>query len=199
MTFSFLLAAVLLTLSPGPDILYVLSLSLRDGAKKGVVLSLGLVSGILVHTTLLAFGFSTLIRDNTNLYNVIKYFGALYLLYLAYKTYRATATLKINNHKSQKKNKLQLYKRGFLMNVLNPKVTLFFLSLFPKFISPNNNMLYETYKLGLLFMAQAIIIFSTVAILASQLKNSINKPEFHQFIKWFQIVVLLGIGIFVIL
>ena len=118
---------------------------------------------------------------------------------MAFFSKRLKSSICVSANKQEIKRNFQLYKRVFLMNVLNPKVTLFFLAFFPKFIDPNGNTILETYKLGLLFMAQGILVFSSVAILAAQLKNTINKPTFHHFIKWFQIVVLLGIGIFVVL
>jgi len=199
MILSFLITAILLTLSPGPDILYVLSLSLKSGAKKGILLALGLVSGIIIHTSLLAFGFSAIINQNPIIFNSIKWLGAIYLFYLAFKTYQEESKISIDTTKNSNEPPIALIKRGFLMNVLNPKVTLFFLSFFPKFIETNQNTITATYKLGLIFMFQAFILFSIVAFLAEKLKYKIDNTSFNLFIKWFQIVVLIGIGIFVLL
>jgi threonine/homoserine/homoserine lactone efflux protein len=199
MIITFLITAILLTLSPGPDILYVLSLSLKSGAKKGMFLAFGLVTGIIIHTSLLAFGFSAIINQNPIIFNSIKWLGATYLFYLAFRTYQAESKINITTTKNSNESSISLIKRGFLMNVLNPKVTLFFLSFFPKFIETDQNTIIATYKLGFLFMFQAFIIFSIVAFLAEKLKHKIDNPSFHVFIKWFQIVVLIGIGIFVLL
>jgi len=201
MYISFLIAAILLTLSPGPDILYVLSVSLKNGAKKGVFLSLGLVSGIIIHTSLLAFGFSALIKATPVLFNTIKWLGAFYLFYIAFMTFKKTTKTIANETQESIKSQesIALVKQGFYMNILNPKVTLFFLSFFPKFIDTTKNTILETYKLGFIFMLQALIIFSLVAFSAARLTNYINNSSFDTFIKWFQIVVLLGIGIFVLL
>ena len=201
MYISFLIAAILLTLSPGPDILYVLSVSLKNGAKKGVFLSLGLVSGIIIHTSLLAFGFSALIKATPVLFNAIKWLGAFYLFYIAFMTFKKTTKTIANETQEPIKSQesIALVKQGFYMNILNPKVTLFFLSFFPKFIDTTKNTILETYKLGFIFMLQALIIFSLVAFSAARLTNYINNRSFDTFIKWFQIVVLLGIGIFVLL
>lgn len=195
---AFLITSILLTLTPGPDILLVLSLSLSKGAQKGILFVLGLISGIIIHTSLIAFGVSALIIANLILFNSIKILGALYLFYLAYKTYQSNDSLNLKKQDFDTNNSA-LLKRGFLMNVLNPKVTLFFLAFFPKFINPDSDIFFETYKLGFTFMLQAFIIFSTVAILAGKLSQNINNTAFNHFIKWFQIVILLGIGIFVLL
>lgn len=89
----FLTASILLTLAPGPDIIYVLVRSIAYGAKQGIVTALGLVSGIIVHTTLVAFGVSAVIKQSENLFLIIKIFGAVYLLYLAWQVYKSDAKI----------------------------------------------------------------------------------------------------------
>ena len=85
----FLTASILLTFSPGPDIIYVLVRSIAYGAKQGVATAFGLVSGIIIHTSLVAFGVSAIIRQSDTTFLIIKILGALYLLYLAYQVYRS--------------------------------------------------------------------------------------------------------------
>ncbi|WP_324721324.1 LysE family translocator [Salinimicrobium sp. HB62] len=197
----FLTASILLTLSPGPDIIYVLVQGMTNGKKHGIVTTLGLVSGIIIHTSLVAFGVSAVIKQSEALFLLIKILGAGYLFYLAWQVYRSDASIKIGAEISgSKKEMASLFKRGFLMNVLNPKVAIFFLAFFPGFLwEPEGNTVVQFYILGSLFMLQAFLIFSTVAILAGKISTYLNKHPYSGVIfKWLQVVVFVGIGIFIL-
>lgn len=197
----FLTASVLLTISPGPDIIYVLVQGMTNGKKYGVITTLGLVSGIIVHTSLVAFGISAVIKQSEVLFLIIKLIGAAYLLYLAYTVYKSDPQINVGlDAPVQKKDLLSLFKRGFLMNVLNPKVAIFFLAFFPGFLwEPQENTVYQFYLLGLLFMLQAFIIFSMVAILAGKISNYLQShPHSGMIFKWLQVVVFVGIAVFIL-
>lgn len=196
----FLLASIALTLSPGPDILYVLTQSISNGKKYGIATALGLVSGILVHTTLIALGVSAVIKESEIIFTVIKIFGACYLLWIAYQVYKAPASITLNTSAKPQKSILALVKQGFIMNVLNPKVTLFFLAFFPGFIDEKaGNVTQQIYVLGFLFMLQAFLIFATVSILADKLTGFIRQNEkFAVFLKWLQIIVFVGIAVLIL-
>ncbi|WP_196888365.1 LysE family translocator [Aureivirga sp. CE67] len=198
--FSFLTASILLTIMPGPDIIYVLIQSISNGKKYAISTAAGLVSGIIVHTTLIAFGVSALIKESEIIYTIIKFFGVFYLLYLAYKTYRASAVIDLNVKTNNNTSLLKLFRQGFIMNVLNPKVTIFFLALFPSFIDDSlGNVTVQIYVLGLVFMLQAFIIFSSMAVLADKLTSFLRENDKFQIIlKWLQIIVLVGISVFII-
>jgi threonine/homoserine/homoserine lactone efflux protein len=198
---AFLAAAVLLTLSPGPDIIYVLVQGMTNGKKHGIVTALGLVSGIIVHTSLVAFGISAIIKQSENLFLMIRLLGAAYLFYLAWKVYKSDTTITVKAPAAEQKKELTaLFKRGFLMNVLNPKVAIFFLAFFPGFLwDPQGNTVYQFYVLGFLFMLQAFLIFAAVAILAGKISVYLQKhPASGQIFKWVQVVVFVGIGIFIL-
>ena len=196
----FLTASILLTLSPGPDIIYVLVQGVTNGKKHGIVTALGLVSGIIIHTSLVAFGISAIIKQSEILFLVIKILGAGYLFYLARKVYQSDASITVNASEVKIKALSGLYKKGFLMNVLNPKVAIFFLAFFPGFLwEPEGNTVLQFYLLGFLFMLQALIIFSAVAILAGKVSNYLQKhPNSGVIFKWLQVVVFIGIGIFIL-
>lgn len=198
---SFLLASIALTLSPGPDILYVLTQSISNGKKFGIATAAGLVSGILVHNTLIALGVSAIIKQSELIFTVIKIVGACYLLWIAFQIYKAPASIDLNADSKPKKSLLSLFKQGFIMNVLNPKVTLFFLAFFPGFIDEKlGNVTQQIYFLGFLFMLQAFVIFSLVSILADKLTVFIrNNIAFSVFLKWFQIVVFVTIAVLVLI
>lgn len=190
---------MLLTIMPGPDIIYVLVQSVSNGKKYGIATSLGLVSGIIVHTSLVAFGVSAMIKQSENIFFIIKLFGALYLLYLAYMTYKSNEEVLLNT-KAEKKGLLKLFKQGFVMNVLNPKVSIFFLAFFPGFLySSSQSTITQFYVLGGLFMLQALLIFSMVAILSGNFATFFKThPKFNTNVKWFKILVFVGIAIFIL-
>lgn len=195
----FLLASVLLTLSPGPDILYVLSSSLRRGFSTGFFIALGLCSGLVIHTSLVGFGVATIIQQDVFWQWILKIFGAAYMLWLAYKIYRSDASIVLENQTIDLKSGRSFYLQGFLMNVLNPKVTLFFLAFLPQFIKSDAGPLFsQALLLGFLFFLQALIIFSLVAFFAGSLAGKIAQNQrFQLLIKYFQVVlfVLLAFGI----
>lgn len=190
---------MLLTIMPGPDIIYVLVQSVTNGKKYGIATSLGLVSGIIVHTTLVAFGVSAILKQSENIFFIVKLLGAIYLLYLAYKAFRSNEALFIDV-KAEKTGMLKLYKQGFIMNVLNPKVSIFFLAFFPGFLySETQNTIIQFYTLGILFMLQALLIFSGVALLSGSFTAYLKShSQFNSVIKWFKIVVFIGIAIFIL-
>ena len=176
----FLTASILLTLAPGPDILYLLTKSLSDGAKAGIILACGLVSGIVFHTMLVMLGVAALIKSSATALLMLKIFGAAYLLFLAFGAFKsARANKKISLTRSGSKVSAKaLYKRGVLMNVLNPKVLLFFLAFLPQFVDlSSNNAGLTIIFLGVTFAAQALIIFSVVAIFAGRVRNLILRKK----------------------
>ena len=176
----FLSASILLTLAPGPDNLYLLTKSLSSGAKCGVVLAAGLASGIIFHTFLVMIGVAALIQSSPVAFTVLKIFGAAYLLLLASKSFKAArAGKKISMQKSDSQNSfIKIYRRGVLMNVLNPKVLLFFLAFLPQFVnfsasSPSLQIIF----LGFTFAVQAFVIFSAMAICAGKVRNLILRQK----------------------
>ena len=197
----FLTASILLTFSPGPDIIYVLVRSMAYSYKQGIVTALGLVSGILVHTSLVAFGVSAVIKQSEDLFLFIKILGAAYLLYLAFQVYKSDPEIAFSSEGISNRSMFSLFKQGFIMNVLNPKVGIFFLAFFPGFLwEPQNDTIPQFYILGLLFMLQAFIIFSLVAVLADRISVFIKShPKSGVFLKWMQVVIFILIAVLILL
>ncbi|REE08209.1 threonine/homoserine/homoserine lactone efflux protein [Winogradskyella pacifica] len=190
-----------LAFAPGPDNIYVLVQSISHGKSYGMATVCGLITGCIIHTTLLAFGVSAIIAANENLFFGIKLLGAIYLLYLAYKVFKSDASLNFNSEHVPKKSLKQLFVQGFFMNVLNPKVTIFFLAFFPGFLfSETMSTVWQFYILGGLFMLVSFIIFSIIALLAGQIKTYTLKHKNSGFVlKWLQIVVFVGIAVFILI
>lgn len=198
---AFALATSVLAISPGPDNIFVLVQSITYGKSYGIATVFGLITGCIIHTTLLAFGVSAIIKANENLFFGIKVLGALYLLYLAYKVFKSESTLKFDSEVTPKRTLKGLFVQGFFMNVLNPKVTIFFLAFFPGFLfSESLSSVWQFYILGGIFMLVSFIIFSTIALLAGCIKTYIfNNKNSGLILKWLQIVVFVGISIFILI
>ncbi|WP_054852778.1 LysE family translocator [Olleya sp. ITB9] len=199
--FSFVLATAALAISPGPDNIYVLMQSITNGRKYGLATVCGLISGCLVHTTLVAFGVSAIIKESDTLFFIIKALGAIYLLYLAYKVFKSDANVTLSDAVVPKKSLGQLFKQGVIMNVLNPKVSIFFLAFFPAYLySETINTVTQFYVLGLLFMTTSFVVFALIAILAGFISDYLKQNKnIGLILKWLQIVVFIGIAIFIFL
>lgn len=197
----FLVSSIALALSPGPDNIFVLAQSISNGTKAGMATVFGLVSGCLVHTTLLAFGVSEIIKRSDALFFAIKLFGAVYLLFLAYKVYQSDASIMLDKEGQPAKSPRNLFWTGFTMNVLNPKVTIFFLAFFPGFLfSDTLDTVIQFYALGLLFMLSALLVFGTIAFLAGSISNYLTRnKKAGIYLKWVQIIVFMGIAVYLFL
>ena len=199
MIFYFLTASILLTLAPGPDILYLLTKSLSSGAKCGIILAAGLVSGICFHTFLVMAGVATIIQNSATAMMLLKIFGATYLLFLsfnAFKAGRGGAEISIQKSDAHKKF-FELYRRGVLMNVLNPKVLLFFLAFLPQFVDlKSDSASLQIIFLGVLFAVQAFVIFSGVAIFAGRVRSLIlQKKNLGKILAYVEATVLFLIAV----
>lgn len=164
--FLFLISSLTLTLLPGPDLLFVVSTSLARGWKKGVLVGLGLCSGLILHTALLVLGVGTFLGRLPEGVRALELLGALYLLFIAYGVWNSSQnSLKSN---SKKQGVERLYFTGFIMNLTNPKVSLFFISFFPGFLfSEALSYTLQFLILGGIFFVQALVVFSVSAILVS--------------------------------
>ncbi|WP_409978186.1 LysE family translocator [Anoxybacteroides tepidamans] len=168
---SFLGVAILLTLMPGPDILFVIAQSLSQNRKAGIATALGLCSGLIVHIAAATLGVSALIYQSALAFAIVKYAGAAYLLYLAWQSLKESGEgLTLGNQKTLEYK--ALYKKGIVMNLLNPKVSLFFLALLPQFVNSSlGHVPLQMFILGIIFLVQALVIFTVVSIFAEKLRN----------------------------
>jgi threonine/homoserine/homoserine lactone efflux protein len=161
---SFFGIAVLLALSPGPDNLFVLLQSAMWGRSSGMAVVLGLCTGLIVHTIAVAFGLAAVFAASATAFTVLKLLGAAYLLYLAWGAFHAQP---INNTQNgtPRLSKMALYRRGVIMNLTNPKVSLFFLAFLPQFTSASRgSVAVQTVSLGALFMLATLLTFGAIAL-----------------------------------
>jgi threonine/homoserine/homoserine lactone efflux protein len=198
---SFILAVSILAISPGPDNIFVLMQSVVHGKKYGLATITGLMTGCIVHTTFVAVGISAIIKENNTIFLGIKILGAVYLLYLAYKVITGGSEISMSTEKIDKKTPFQLFKTGFIMNVLNPKVTLFFLALFPGFLfSEILPISLQFYTLGALFILVSFVVFSLIAILGGTISEKIKTSKnIGVWLQWMQVFVFIGIAVFILI
>jgi len=177
---------------PGPDILFVINQSL-DKKKNGIITSLGLCTGLIFHTMFLAFGLSALINSNKDLMTFLKYFGTMYLFYLAYLEIKSVN--KINKSLNSK-----LFLRGLYMNLINPKVLIFFIAYFPNFLFSDTIKISNQFLiLGFVFILQALVVFIFVSVLANKLIKYLSIDSKNKMLKYFKSFILIIIALLILI
>lgn len=166
---TFLLTGILLNLTPGNDTIFILTKSIGQGKKAGIISALGIGTGSIVHTILAAFGLSVIIAKSILVFNIIKYAGAACLLYIGYKMLTDKSELDTGNvTESKSADYLKIYRAAIITNVLNPKVALFFIAFLPQFIDPTlNNTIVPFLILGVTFITTGMIWCLILATFAS--------------------------------
>lgn len=161
---TFFAISVLLALTPGPDNLFVLTQSAMSGPRAGLTITLGLCTGLIVHTTAVALGVAAILQASDVAYTALKLAGAGYLLYLAWLAFKAVPTDASNGAAPQLR---RLYRRGIIMNVTNPKVSIFFLAFLPQFADPaRGSPAAQILLLGAAFAVATVVVFGSVAVFA---------------------------------
>ena len=165
----FAAASSLLALAPGPDNLFVLTQSALRGRAAGLMVTLGLCTGLVVHTSAVALGVAAIFQTSETAFTALKFVGAAYLVYLAVKALRAGAEAPDQNAAGAVDMR-KMYLRGILMNVTNPKVAIFFLAFLPQFAVPEQGHIgAQIFLLGGVFMLCALVCFSAIALVADRL------------------------------
>ncbi|QBP40194.1 LysE family translocator [Paenisporosarcina antarctica] len=178
----FILTAILLNLTPGPDTMYIISRSISQGTKAGIYSALGITSGSIVHTLLAAFGLSIILMNSIFLFNTVKIIGAVYLAYLGIKMILARKTTAPEPKHVQVMLHRKIFLQGLIVNITNPKVALFFIAFIPQFISPENSSPLPFLLLGLTFCVTGGIWGFFIAHFSSQSTNKLRGNKNVQFI-----------------
>ena len=174
---TFLAAGILLNLTPGNDTIFILSKSLAGGKKAGYMSALGIGTGSLLHTTFAAFGLSIIIARSILVFNIIKYAGAAYLLYLGYRMFTDRSAITNQVHSRIKVSYIKIYREAVLTNLLNPKVALFFIAFLPQFIDPSaTDTILPFLLLGITFTftgtAWCLVLAAFASAIFSRLKEN---------------------------
>jgi threonine/homoserine/homoserine lactone efflux protein len=176
---AFLISCLLLNLTPGSDTILILSKSIAQGKRAGVITALGIGLGIVGHTLLAAFGLSLLIAKSVVLFNIIKYAGAAYIIYLGIRMILASSTIVIRPGEKERQQRMStVFRDGFLSNILNPKVALFFIAFLPQFIDPAyHSGVLPFLILGFTFTFTGTLYCSILAIFAAQIFSRLRHSE----------------------
>jgi threonine/homoserine/homoserine lactone efflux protein len=196
--FIFGLAALVLVISPGPNMIYLISRSITQGRKAGIISLAGVICGFLFHIVMVSFGLTAVLFAVPFAYATLKTFGVIYLLYLAYQTVRPSNKNIFDVRKDLPDDKPgKLFSIGFLTNLLNPKVAVFYLSFFPQFIKPEyGSVMTQSLQLGAVQVLVSFSINFIVVLTASNVALFFaKKPSWVKAQKWFMATVLTGLAI----
>lgn len=193
---AFFSASVLLGMTPGQDNIFVLIHSAIHGRLAGILVTLGLCTGLIVHTIAASIGLAVLFKISSIAFVLLKSIGAVYLIYLSINSFRNSAK-KISLQKDCKTNLSGLYYRGIIMNVTNPNVSLFFIAFLPQFIKYSYGLVFPQFiLLGGLFILATLLVFGIIVFFAGSLGSLINRSEKTQrVLNWIAGTVFAGIAV----
>jgi threonine/homoserine/homoserine lactone efflux protein len=191
----FAIAALIMVLSPGPNMIYLISRSLSQGKEAGVISLMGVMCGFLFHILMVSFGLTAIFFAIPFAFILVKFFGVAYLLYLAYKSVRSKN--RIFDSRLHPDKPVKLFRIGLLTNVLNPKMAVFYLSLFPQFITPESgSILLQSLQLGLVQIAISFSVNLLIVLSAARMASWFSgKPFWLRMQQWFMASVLSGLAI----
>jgi threonine/homoserine/homoserine lactone efflux protein len=192
----FIVASALLTIAPGPDIIYVLTRGIAQGARAGMAAALGFATGCIFHTVLAAVGIATLIRSSPLAFDAVRYAGAAYLVWIGIQALRYRSSFAVEAS-GDVKALATIYRQSVLGNMLNPKVTLFFLAFLPQFVDAGAGAIgWQMALLGAIFMAQTVVIFGAVAIFSGWIGDWVRRrPRMGERLNIFAGIAFIGLGI----
>jgi threonine/homoserine/homoserine lactone efflux protein len=174
---TFSTASVLLALAPGPDNIFVLTQSSLCGRRAGFVVTLGLCTGLIGHSMAVALGVAVIFQRSATAFSVLKFIGAGYLVYLAWQAFHASAA-RMHTERRGEARLFALYGRGIIMNLTNPKVSIFFLAFLPQFADPSRGSVsLQILLLGGVFILATIVVFGSIAFLAGTLGQWLHRSD----------------------
>jgi threonine/homoserine/homoserine lactone efflux protein len=194
----FALAALLLVVTPGPNMIYLISRSVTQGKKAGIISLFGVLAGFVFHIIMASAGLTAILFAVPFVYTLLKILGVIYLLYLAFQAVRSGSGNIFETKKNfQYDNPAKLFTTGFLTNVLNPKVAIFYISFFPQFIKPEyGSVMTQGLQLGIIHVLISFVVHFTLIMMASNAALFFaRKPSWVRVQKWFMATVLASLAV----
>ncbi len=193
----FVAASLVVIVAPGPDNIYVLTRGVAQGREVALASAWGMCSGLLFHTTLAAVGLSAILARSAVAFSVVKYAGAAYLIYLGVRALLSKEEFASPEEEAPMARLRSFFLRGLTMNLLNPKVAVFFLAFLPQFASPETDgAAFRLIALGLVFALLSVVVFSAIALFSGILGDRLSKnPRFANALRWLTGCMLVGLGI----
>jgi threonine/homoserine/homoserine lactone efflux protein len=185
-----------LILAPGPDMLYVITRGVTQGRKAGMLSAVGVICGILVHTTAAALGLTLILQTSAIAFLIVKYLGAIYLIYLGIKAWREKNTFNLEPLTSAVSLR-KIFWQGVLSNVLNPKIAIFFLAFLPQFVDKgSDHVTLQMVILGLTFALFGLCFLLAVGFSSGTIGGWLTRrPQYTQFVQRFAAGILIALGI----
>ena len=193
----FVAASLAVIVAPGPDNVYVLTRGIAQGREVALASAWGMCSGLLFHTTLAAIGLSAILAQSALAFSVVKYAGTAYLIYLGFRALLSKEEFIPSAEVVPVANLRSFFLRGLTMNLLNPKVAVFFLAFLPQFASPaTDGATLRLLALGLVFALLSVVVFSALALFSGILGERLNNnPRLVNALHWMTGCVLIGLGV----
>ncbi len=196
----FVAASLAVIVAPGPDNVYVLARGIAQGRKVALASAWGMCSGLLFHTTLAAVGLSAILARSAVAFSVVKYIGAAYLVYLGVRALLSREEFSPSAEKIPAVKLRSFFFRGLTMNLLNPKVAVFFMAFLPQFASPSvgtaGGAALRLVALGLIFALLSVVVFSAIALFSGVVGDRLSRnPRFATALQWSTGCVLVGLGV----
>lgn len=181
----FLITSLVVVLIPGTGVIYTVSTGLFLGWRASIAAAFGCTAGIIPHLSASILGLSAIIHMSAVAFQCIKFVGVIYLLYLAWSMWRETGGVKFDSPSPPKNDIWQIVLKGFLLNILNPKLSIFFLAFLPLFVSPGTSSpMFDMFLLSVVFMAMTLIIFILYGVAANGVRRHVVKSP--RLIVWLQ-------------
>ena len=186
-----------LIIAPGPDMLYVITRGMTHGRKAGMLSAVGVICGILVHTTAAAFGLTLILQTSALAFLVIKYVGAVYLIYLGVRAWQDKSVFSLSGSSSVAVSSRRLFWQGVLSNVLNPKIAIFFLAFLPQFVDRESNLVtLQLVSLGLTFAFLGLCFLLVVGYSSGTIGRWLaRRPQYAQSLQRLSGIILVGLGV----
>lgn len=192
----FLAASIAITVAPGPDNLQVLARGISQGRAAGLVAALGFAAGVSFHTTLAALGVAALLKSSPIAFQAVKLAGAAYLIWIGIKAIRSKGLSSAHERPSQPLT--TVFRQSVIGNLLNPKVTLFFIVFLPQFVNPHGaqSVMLQMFELGGVFMLQTVVVFSVFGVAAGMIGAYLKRrPKVGVWLDRLAGATFIGLGI----
>jgi len=192
----FLIAALALLLTPGPAVLYIVARSINQGRMAGIASVLGVETANFFHASAAALGLSAILLSSALAFDIVKYLGAAYLIYLGFRK-----IVSRENHTKtevgEQESLSRIYSQGFVVNLFNPKTALFFFAFLPQFVNTSNgNITLQIFLLGMMFVLMGVITDGAYAIISSSVASQLNaNKNFARSQRYFTGLIYIGLGV----
>jgi len=192
----FMIASLALLLTPGPAVLYIVARSINQGRMAGIVSVLGVETANFFHASAAALGLSAILLSSALAFDIVKYLGAAYLIYLGIRKIVVRED-RAKTEVGKEESLSRIYSQGFVVNLFNPKTALFFFAFLPQFVNTSNgNITLQIFLLGIIFVVMAIITDSAYAIISSLIANQLNANQnFARNQRYFTGLIYIGLGV----